>query len=107
MNYMISERIISSSVLILLFLLILRCKSLVKHGPLPGKTEYEYVEACEKKWIYTVLSDTTTIRLLTQNEKGGFDCSNWPNLFIGITNKNDTVRLVDDFTKKKSKKMLY
>jgi hypothetical protein len=58
------------------------------------------VEDCRNNWMYEDLKDTITIRLLLLDKKGRYDIVSWPNLFIGITNDNDTIGLIDDFSTK-------
>ena len=44
------------------------------------------------------LNNKTTIRLLLMDKKGRYDSRSWPNLFIGIDSKNDTIGIIENFT---------
>ena len=82
-----------------LFLLLLNSCGVIKNRGFNAE-DTDFVEICRQNWTYLDLQNTVTIRLLHQDEKGHYDLVNWPNLFIGVTNQNDTVGVIDNFTTK-------
>jgi hypothetical protein len=58
------------------------------------------INKCRDQWMYIELSDTLKIKLLMLDTKGHYDLVGWPNLFIGVDDKNDTIGLIDNFTTK-------
>lgn len=83
---------------ITLLTLLISCNSIRKIGL--KSEDIDFVESCRQNWSYLDLKDTVTIRLLMQDKKGRYDLVSWPNLFIGVTNQNDTIGLIDNFTTK-------
>ena len=79
-----------------LLTILISCNSIRLIGFKPE--DRDFVESCRKNWTYYDLKDTATIRLLMHDKKGHYDLVGWPNLFIGITNQNDTIGMLDDFT---------
>ncbi|WP_163718787.1 hypothetical protein [Mangrovibacterium lignilyticum] len=88
---------IRNRVILLIFLAsLLSCNTIRKIGFKPEDTDF--VKNCREDWTYSDLKDTISIRLLLHDKKGRYDLVSWPNLFIGITNQNDTIGLIDNFT---------
>ena len=102
MDYLIKDKYITYSILIIFVLIFSSCRMLKKVGYQADDTTY--IESCRKEWTFNELKDTITIRLIMHDQKGRYDTSTWPNFFIGITNQQDTIGLIDDFTLKSYKK---
>jgi hypothetical protein len=87
---------IGVSAFVLTLILLYSCNSIRQIGFKPEDTEF--VKACRQNWIYSDLTDTVSIRLLLQDKEGRYDLVSWPNLFIGVTNQNDTIGIIDNFS---------
>ena len=62
------------------------------------------IEACRKHWSFQDLADTTELKILLFDKKGRYDMSSWPNFFIGVDFKGDTIGIIDNFSTVRYKK---
>lgn len=79
-------------------LIISICIQGCKYNPFLRKrlrVEYQKVDECRSKWKYASLPQKTTLTILLHNEKGRHSLVSWPNLFIGIDSKGDTIGVLD------------
>lgn len=60
--------------------------------------KYSKLNNCKKQWVYHDLTDTTELKVLLFNKKGRYHLSSWPNFFIGINSKGDTIGVIDGFS---------
>ena len=66
--------------------------------------EKEKVEQCRKNWNYKSLDKEITIKVLIHDKKGRYDLVSWPNFFIGINTKGDTIGVIEYETELEYKK---
>ena len=57
--------------------------------------ETKKLDSCNKRLIYSDLSEKTNLTVLFFSEKGSYDLSSWPNFIIGYTSNNDTIGIID------------
>jgi len=88
---------------IIFLLLLTSCNGLTKTRQLDYAKEKERVENCRRGWTLLDLTEATSIKLLLQDEKGRYHMSSWPNFYIGIDNKGDTIGLVENISEIKFK----
>ena len=89
---------------IIYLLLLTNCNSLTRTKSIDYAIEKERVENCRRKWTFVDISDTLTIKLITHEEKGRYHMSSWPNFYIGIDTKGDTIGVVENISNQRFKK---
>ena len=57
--------------------------------------EKEKVTQCRKNWNFKPLVSETPIEILLHDKKGRHDLVSWPNFFIGIDSKGDTIGVIE------------
>ena len=102
MNNLFYKWIILIKILFLIVILVSSCRFI--RDLRYNENNTKYVESCREKWRFVDLKDSISIKLLLHYQKGRYDLMSWPNLFIGVTNFNDTIGIIDDFSMKKYKK---
>lgn len=86
----------------ILILSIIGCKTTTKVEYL--SKESRKVEDCRKNWTYITARDTIVIELLKKDPQGQYDMVTWPNFFIGINARKDTIGIIDFDSSKEFKK---
>jgi len=89
-------------VISILIVSIIGCKTTSKVEFL--NKESRRVENCRKNWKYITATDTIVIELLKKDSQGQYDMVTWPNFFIGINAKKDTIGIIDFDSSKEFKK---
>lgn len=58
-------------------------------------SEKEKVTQCRENWKFKSLDSETSIEILLHDKKGRYGLVSWPNFFIGIDSKGDTIGVIE------------